>query len=104
MNLENRIQICTALYPLDKSNIDSDPAVIAANMRKLGLLALKYNLRVAYEAPSWGIHKDTWQQVQEILDLVNLPNVGHCLDMFHIASKEAGNPFSAASPIREGGV
>ena len=101
--IENRIQICTALYPVDESKIDSEPAVIAANMRKLGLLALKYNLRVAYEAPSWGIHKDTWQHVQEILDLVNLPNVGHCLDTFHIASKEAGNPFSPASPIQEGG-
>lgn len=34
-------------------------------MRKLGLLALKYNLRVAYEAPSWGVHKDTWHRVDE---------------------------------------
>lgn len=81
-----------------------DPVGIAANMRKLGLLAQKYNLRVAYEAPSWGLHKDTWQHVQEILNQINLPNVGHCLDTFHIASREAGDPFNNASPTRPDGT
>lgn len=73
-------------------------------MRKLGRLAEMYGLKIAYEAPSWGIHKSTWQEVQEILDRVNLPNVGHCLDTFHIASKESGDPFSKSSPIRSWGL
>lgn len=72
-------------------------------MRRLGLLAQKYGLRVAYEAPSWGIHHNTWKQVQGILDLVNLPNMGHCLDTFHIASREASDPFNATSPVRADG-
>ncbi|KAJ5363577.1 uncharacterized protein N7496_009290, partial [Penicillium cataractarum] len=97
-------QICSALYPLQESKITSDPKTIAANMRKLGLLAQKYNLRVAYEAPSWGIHKNTWQHIQEVLDLVDLPNVGHCLDTFHIASREAGDPFNVDSPVRPDGL
>ncbi|CEJ53812.1 hypothetical protein PMG11_00153 [Penicillium brasilianum] len=97
-------QICLALYPLQESKITSDPKTIAANMRKLGLLAQRYNLCVAYEAPSWGIHKNTWQHIQEVLDLVNLPNVGHCLDTFHIASKEAGDPFNVDSPVRPDGM
>lgn len=71
-------------------------------MRRLGLLAQKYNLRVAYEAPAWGIHINTWQQIQEVLTLVNLPNVGHCLDTFHISAKEAGDPFNAG--VRPGGL
>ncbi|KAJ5632495.1 hypothetical protein N7490_008834 [Penicillium lividum] len=96
-------QICSALYPIEESRITSDPAVIAANMRKLGLLAQRYNLRVGYEAPAWGIHKNTWQHIQEVIDIVNLPNVGHCLDTFHIASKEAGDPFNAAAPVRKDG-
>ncbi|KAJ5532462.1 hypothetical protein N7494_009014 [Penicillium frequentans] len=96
-------QICSALYPIDESRITSDPVVIAANMRKLGLLAQKYNLRVGYEAPAWGIHKNTWQHIQEVIDLVNLPNVGHCLDTFHIASRETGDPFNATSPVRKDG-
>ncbi|KAJ5631410.1 uncharacterized protein N7484_011510 [Penicillium longicatenatum] len=96
-------QICSALYPIDESRITSDPIVIAANMRKLGLLAQRYNLRVGYEAPAWGIHKNTWQHIQEVIDIVNLPNVGHCLDTFHIASREAGDPFNEASPVRKDG-
>ncbi|KAL3460067.1 xylose isomerase-like protein [Aspergillus heterothallicus] len=96
-------QICTALYGVDQSRFTDDPAIIAENMRRLGHLAGSYGLQVAYEAPSWGIHNNTWQQVQKILDLVDLPNVGHCLDTFHIASREAGDPFISASPIKAGG-
>lgn len=72
-------------------------------MRKLGRLAERYGIMIGYEAPSWGMHKNTWQDVQEILHRVNMPNVGHCLDTFHIASKEAGDPFNALSPIQESG-
>ncbi|KAJ5225309.1 hypothetical protein N7468_006534 [Penicillium chermesinum] len=97
------IQVPTALYPLEESKVTTDVCVIATNMRKLGRLAEKYDLKIGYEAPSWGIHKSTWQEIQEILARVNLPNVGHCLDTFHIASKEAGDPFNASSPIRGSG-
>lgn len=72
-------------------------------MRTLGRLAQRYSLRVAYEAPAWGIHNNTWQQVQKIIDLVDMPNVGHCLDTFHIASKVAGDPFGSISPLRPDG-
>lgn len=72
-------------------------------MRRLGRLTYRYGLRVAYEAPSWGIHNNRWQQVQRILDLIDLRNVGHCLDTFHIASREAGDPFNSASPVRADG-
>lgn len=72
-------------------------------MRTLGSLANQYGIKVAYEAPSWGIHFNTWQQVQRILDIVDMPNVGHCLDTFHIASREAGDPFNKTSPIRQNG-
>ncbi|KAL5363121.1 xylose isomerase-like protein [Aspergillus floccosus] len=96
------LQITSCLYPMDKSRITSDANVIAANMKRLGLLAQRYSLRVAYEAPAWGIHLNTWQHIQEILSLVDLPNVGHCLDTFHVAAKEAGDPFNAG--IRPDGL
>lgn len=73
-------------------------------MKRLGLLAQKYNLQVGYEAPAWGIHLNTWQQIHEIIRLVDLPNVQHCLDTFHISAKEAGDPFCAQAPIRPGGL
>ena len=73
-------------------------------MSRLGHLAQLHGLQVAYEAPAWGIHDNTWQSVQKILDLVKMPNVGHCLDTFHITSKEAGDPFNRVSPVRGDGI
>lgn len=73
-------------------------------MRQLGLMAQEYDLIIAYEAPSWGMHISTWQQVHEIITIVNLPNVRHCLDTFHISSKEAADPFNHTSPVRPDGV
>lgn len=77
---------------------------IADNLRRLGELALKYDKVVAYEATAWGIHIDTWQQTRDIVALVDLPNVRLCLDTFHIAAKEAGDPFNKTAPIRPDGI
>ncbi|RVX75784.1 hypothetical protein B0A52_00140 [Exophiala mesophila] len=98
------LQICSCIYPLEKESLTPDIHKIAANMRRLGELALRYGKIVAYEATAWGIHIDTWQQIQDIVVLVDLPNVRHCLDTFHIAAKEAGDPFNKSSPIRPGGL
>lgn len=73
-------------------------------MRKLGELALKYDKIVAYEAVAWGIHIDTWQQSRDVVTLVDLPNVRLCLDTFHVAAKEAGDPFNKTSPVRPDGM
>jgi 4-hydroxyphenylpyruvate dioxygenase len=99
-----RLKTTSCLYPMNESRITPDPKQIAHNMRKLGLLAQRYNMIVAYEAPAWGIHLDTWEQIHEIITLVNLPNVKHCLDTFHIAARVAGDPFNHTSPVRPNGL
>lgn len=81
-----------------------DPRKIAANMRKLGLLAQRYNKTVALEGVVFGIDINTWQQVRDILRLVDLPNVRHCLDTFHIAAGEAGDPLNTSYPLRPDGM
>lgn len=73
-------------------------------MRKLGLLAQKYNKTVAFEGVVFGIDVKTWQQVRDILRLVGLPNVRQCLDTFHIAAGEAGDPLNVAAPVRPHGM
>lgn len=88
------IQICSALYPLQGYKITPDTKIIAADIRTLGRLAQIYSLRVAYEAPSWGIHKNIWQHIQEILDLVNLPNVGHCLEITFEEAMQPGDSLN----------
>ncbi|KIW18420.1 hypothetical protein PV08_02708 [Exophiala spinifera] len=97
------LQMCSCIYPLQKP-LTPDKHHIASNIRRLGMLAQKYNKVVAYEATAWGIHVDTWQQTRDIVSLVNLPNVRLCIDTFHIAAREAGDPFNATAPIRIDGL
>ncbi|CAK7235152.1 hypothetical protein SBRCBS47491_009194 [Sporothrix bragantina] len=97
-------QITSALYPLDPASLSSDVDSLATNMRRLGLLAQKRGLRVGYEAPAWGIHLDTWQQIDKVLRKVDLDNTQHCLDTFHIAARVAGDPLNAQQPVRPGGM
>lgn len=73
-------------------------------MRKLGLLAQKYNKIVAFEGVVFGIDINTWQKARDIVRLVDLPNVRHCVDTFHIAAGEAGDPLNMTAPLRPGGM
>jgi 4-hydroxyphenylpyruvate dioxygenase len=49
-------------------------------------------IRNAYEAVAWGNHIDTWQGSWEIVQRVNRPNLGLCLDTFHIAGRVWADP------------
>ena len=96
-------QVASCIYPL-KRPLTQDPRKIAANMRKLGLLAQNHNKIVAFEGVVFGINVNTWQQVRDILRLVNLSNVRHCVDTFHIAAGEAGDPLNMDSPLLPDGL
>lgn len=72
-------------------------------MRKLALLAQKYDKVVAYEGVVFGTNVNTWQQVHDTVRRVNLPNLRHCVDTFHIAAKEAGDPFNTTAPVKPDG-
>lgn len=98
-------QITSALYPLDPATFSSDIDTLAANMRRLGLMAQSRGLKIGYEAPAWGMHLDTWQQTDAVIRKVNLPGtVQHCLDTFHIAARVAGDPLNAKEPVRLDGM
>lgn len=101
--LTAQVQVPSCTYPVEESSISSDPSKVADNLRRLGGLAQKYGIQVAYEAPVWGIHINTWQQARDIAALTGLPNIRLCLDTFHIAAKEAGDPFNSVSPVRPDG-
>ena len=49
-------------------------------------------IRFAYEGISWGTHVSTWEGTWEVVRRVNLPNLGLCLDTFHIAGRVWGDP------------
>lgn len=70
---------------------------ITADLVEFARLAAKETpvIRIAYEGVSWGKHIDTWEGTWEIVKRVNMPNLGLCLDTFHIASRVWADPTSA---------
>jgi 4-hydroxyphenylpyruvate dioxygenase len=68
------------------ATIDDD-AVSAGQLRRLGDLAARYGVRIAYEALAWGRFVDDYRRAWRIVQLADHPAVGVCLDSFHILSR-----------------
>ncbi|WP_375000650.1 bifunctional sugar phosphate isomerase/epimerase/4-hydroxyphenylpyruvate dioxygenase family protein [Aeromicrobium sp. CTD01-1L150] len=68
------------------ATIDDDE-VSAGQLRRLGDLAQRYGIRIAYEALAWGRFVDDYRRAWRIVESVDHPSVGTCLDSFHILSR-----------------
>ncbi|WP_159498697.1 bifunctional sugar phosphate isomerase/epimerase/4-hydroxyphenylpyruvate dioxygenase family protein [Microbacterium sp. 18062] len=68
------------------ATIDDDE-VSAAQLRRLGDIAARYGIRIAYEALAWGRYVDDYRRSWRIVELADHPAVGVCLDSFHILSR-----------------
>lgn len=68
------------------ATVDSDE-VSASQLRRLGDLAAGYGVRIAFEALAWGTYVDDYRRSWRIVELADHPNVGVCLDSFHILSR-----------------
>ncbi|KAK9311559.1 xylose isomerase-like protein [Lipomyces starkeyi] len=43
-------------------------------------------IRFAYEACAWSTYHDTWQHIWTVVDKVDRPNFGLCLDTYHVGA------------------
>ncbi|MDN3480382.1 TIM barrel protein [Arthrobacter sp. APC 3897] len=88
----NRLGIDTMLVcsNVATATVDDD-GVAASQLRRMGSAAARYGIRLAYEALAWGKYVNDFEHAQRIVDLADHPNVGTCLDSFHILSRGA-NP------------
>ena len=68
------------------ATIDDDE-VSAGQLRRLGDLAQRHGVRIAYEALAWGRYVDDYRRAWRIVELADHPAVGTCLDSFHILSR-----------------
>ncbi|MFW0769736.1 bifunctional sugar phosphate isomerase/epimerase/4-hydroxyphenylpyruvate dioxygenase family protein [Arthrobacter koreensis] len=86
--LMNRLGIDTMLVcsNVATATIDDD-AVAAAQLRRMGETAARYGVRLAYEALAWGRYVSDFEHAWRIVELADHPNVGTCLDSFHILSR-----------------
>jgi sugar phosphate isomerase/epimerase len=100
------LQVGSSDTPLDKlSHSGNDSAGlrrdIVEDLRELcDILAAKNSkVRVAYENWCWSSHAKTWKDVWEIVDAVDRPNIGLCLDTFQSAGGEWADPSTESGRI-----
>ncbi|KAK2596455.1 hypothetical protein N8I77_013345 [Diaporthe amygdali] len=76
-----------------------DEAVIVPELRALADSAAVHGLKIAYEAVAFARHNALWQDSLRIVEAVNRPNFGLCLDSFHIHARIWGNPCVPSSML-----
>ena len=74
---------------LDDAITDHD--IIIPELRTLADLAAESSLTIAYEAVAFAKSNYLWQQGLEIVEAVDRPNFGLCLDSFHIHARIWGD-------------
>jgi len=63
---------------------------LVSDLRKLALLAVPLDIRIAYEALSWGRHVNLYTQAWELVQAADRSNLGLALDSFHILAHASG--------------
>ena len=78
--------------------LSGDTALAIADLREAADMGLCQQppIRFAYEALCWGTHCDSWEESWDIVEAVDRPNFGLCLDTFNIAGRIYADPTSPA--------
>jgi len=80
------------------ATIDDD-ALRAAQLAELAGLAGDHGVKVAYEALAWGKYVNDYEHAYRLVEMVDHPNLGTCLDSFHILSRDWDTaPIEALDP------
>ena len=70
-----------------------DTAALVRDLRKLAMLAIPMNIKVAYEALSWRRTINEFPQAWDIVSQADMPNLGLGFDSFHL--------FATKTPLEE---
>jgi 4-hydroxyphenylpyruvate dioxygenase len=80
------------------ATIDDD-GLRAAQLSRLADLAGNHGVKVAYEALAWGKYVNDYEHAHRLVEAVDHPNLGTCLDSFHILSRDWDTaPIEAFNP------
>jgi 4-hydroxyphenylpyruvate dioxygenase len=79
----NTMLVCSSVSPLARD----DDALAADHLHRLAELAAGHGMRIAYEALAWGRHVNDYPHSWKIVSAADHPNLGLCLDSFHILSR-----------------
>ena len=77
---------CSSASPHSSAEV----SLIAKDLQKLAMLAVPLNIRIAYEALSWGRHVNEFPLAWEIVQDADRANLGLALDSYHIFATGTG--------------
>ena len=81
---------------LSEDEVSGDSAAIVADLREVADLAASADIQIAYEALAWGTYVDRWEHAWNVVEQVDRPNFGICLDTFNIAARVYADPSSTS--------
>jgi 4-hydroxyphenylpyruvate dioxygenase len=85
------VQMPSQFLPESTGNID---AVLVPELRALADMAMQVGgISIAYEGVAFARHNPRWQDALSIVEAVNRPNFGLCLDSYHIHSLIWADPY-----------
>lgn len=92
-----RLLICSST----SAHASGDIEHIAADLRKVAMLATPLGLRVGFEALSWGRYVSDFALSWEIVQMADRANLGVCIDSFHVLANCSlnGTNFDALATI-----
>lgn len=79
---------------LPASQVSDDPDLIISDLREAADLAAAASppIKLSYESLCWGTRADLWEDSWDIVQKVDRPNFGLCLDTFNIAGRIYADP------------
>jgi len=88
------IQIPSSFGPADELSDDVD--LVVSDLQKVADMGLQLNppIRFVYETLCFGTRFNSWEQSWDIVQAVDRPNFGVCLDTFNIAGLVYADPAS----------
>ncbi|KAK8214858.1 hypothetical protein M8818_002441 [Zalaria obscura] len=84
------IAIPSTFLPPEVASGDMD--LIVADLREVADIGAPEGIQFAYENLAWGTYVDTWEAAYSIVQQVDRPNFGICLDTFNIAARIYADP------------
>ncbi|KAJ9663443.1 hypothetical protein H2201_005651 [Coniosporium apollinis] len=91
------LQVGSSDSPAEKIGTDRNRFV--SDLRELADMLAEHGFRMAYENWCWSTHAPDWKDVWDIVQKVDRPNVGLCLDTFQTAGGEWGDPTTESGML-----
>jgi sugar phosphate isomerase/epimerase len=67
-----------------------EPDALVKDLQKLAMLAVPLDIRIAYEALSWGRHVNLYTQAWDLVQAADRSNLGLAIDSYHILAHASG--------------